>query len=148
MNKCSRVQGTLILESMFQYFRNLLTGEDSDSYLFWFTNFFPYSYIIRKYKIIHWIIRKYKILCAYIDFLSLPSIKNCFLFSNLVKNKSYEPFALGFIIFVDYLCIHFKPLFVMCVIFLTSVIFFCHVANRKRTTFWECLYGQRMINYK
>ena len=26
--------------------------------------------------------------------------------------------------------------------------FFCHVANRKKTTFWEWPYGQRMINYK
>ena len=30
MNKCSRVQGTLILESMFRYFGNPLTCEDSD----------------------------------------------------------------------------------------------------------------------
>ena len=67
INKCSCVQETLILESMFRYFGNPVTCEDSDLLLVLIHISFPTRTPI---WIFIWIIPKYKTFCAHIAFLS------------------------------------------------------------------------------
>ena len=145
MNKCSSVQGTLILESTFRYFGNPLTCEDSDLAL----------------TLIHWYLslHLHQYGFSYGSFLNTEPFGHILLFYQAILEKlsvSYFPAwgkinqtnrSLWFLLFLLITYVYILNLRNVRDFFFNSCNFFCHVANRKKTTFWEWPYGQRMKNY-